>query len=355
MNRSTFDIAVIGLGPAGSTFARLLDKKLKVIAFDKKDSSDDSFKKPCGGLLAPDAQKFFARFGLTLPSDVLASPQIFSVKTIDLKTDYVRHYQRSYTNMDRHLFDLWLQSLIPDNVEVHAPVSCSTITQTADGYEITVMEKGYKNVYHARNIVAADGANSLVRRTFFPKHNIKTYMSVQQWFNDEHSAPFYSCIFDNRLTDCYAWGLSKNSYFIFGGAFPVKNARDKFETMKQKLKAYDFKLDNPVKTEACMVLSPSAPWQLCTGKDGCFLIGEAAGFISPSSLEGLSYAFESAYILSRLFNQKENITARDYRKASFFLILKITLKMLKKPFIMGSFLRKIIMRSGISSLRIIKK
>ena len=34
-------------------------------------------------------------------------------------------------------------------------------------------------------------------------------MSVQQWFNDEHSAPFYSCIFDKDLTDCYAWGLSK--------------------------------------------------------------------------------------------------------------------------------------------------
>lgn len=31
-----FDIAIIGLGPAGSTLARLLSNSLEVIFFDKK-------------------------------------------------------------------------------------------------------------------------------------------------------------------------------------------------------------------------------------------------------------------------------------------------------------------------------
>ena len=31
-----YDIAIIGLGPAGSTIARLLDKRFRVIAIDKK-------------------------------------------------------------------------------------------------------------------------------------------------------------------------------------------------------------------------------------------------------------------------------------------------------------------------------
>ena len=42
-----------------------------------------------------------ARYDITLPKDVLVDPQIFSVKTIDLEAGLVRHYQRTYLNMDR--------------------------------------------------------------------------------------------------------------------------------------------------------------------------------------------------------------------------------------------------------------
>ena len=42
-----YDIAIIGLGPAGSTLARLLDKKFKIIAIDKKkENESDGFQKP---------------------------------------------------------------------------------------------------------------------------------------------------------------------------------------------------------------------------------------------------------------------------------------------------------------------
>ncbi|MDF9133658.1 hypothetical protein OU614_27400, partial [Escherichia coli] len=59
-----FDVAIIGLGPAGSALARKLAGKMQVIALDKKHQC---FSKPCGGLLAPDAQRSFIRDGLTLP------------------------------------------------------------------------------------------------------------------------------------------------------------------------------------------------------------------------------------------------------------------------------------------------
>lgn len=76
-----FDVAIIGLGPAGSALARQLAGKMQVIALDKKHQcGTEGFNKPCGGLLAPDAQRSFIRDGLTLPVDVIASPQIFSVK-----------------------------------------------------------------------------------------------------------------------------------------------------------------------------------------------------------------------------------------------------------------------------------
>ena len=106
--KDLYDIAIIGTGPAGAMLARLLHPKYKIIAIDKKNPHGDGFQKPCGGLICTDAQKALASFDLTLPKDVLVDPQIFAVKTIDLKNKLIRHYQRFYINMDRHKFDLWL-------------------------------------------------------------------------------------------------------------------------------------------------------------------------------------------------------------------------------------------------------
>ena len=108
-----YDIAIVGLGPAGATLARLLDSRFRVLAIDKKTlepsyaipATPRAFRKPCGGLLSPDAQRSLAAFDITLPADILVSPQIFSVRVVDLPHNLTRYYQRCYVNMDRHRFD----------------------------------------------------------------------------------------------------------------------------------------------------------------------------------------------------------------------------------------------------------
>lgn len=99
-----FDVAIIGLGPGpAQLLARKLSGKMRVLALDKKrHCGNEGFTKPCGGLLAPDAQRSFIRDGITLPVDVIANPQIFSVKTVDVDTSLTRNYQRSYININRH-------------------------------------------------------------------------------------------------------------------------------------------------------------------------------------------------------------------------------------------------------------
>ena len=354
-NQKIYDIAIIGLGPAGSTFARLLNDKYSIIAFDKKLNYDNGFRKPCGGLLADDAQRFFAKFGLTLPLDVLVDPQIFSVKTIDLNTDNIRYYQRFYMNMDRHKFDLWQKSLIGKNVEVKNDVVCFDIEKENGLYKICVLNGDKTEYYYSKYLVGADGADSIVRKKIYPDKKISSYIAIQQWFEDKHETPFYSCIFDKKLTNCYAWGLSKNNKFIFGGAFPIKTGKKNFEIMKEKLKKFNFKLENPIKTEACIVLCPSTPFQFCLGKENAFLIGEAAGFISPSSLEGISYAFESAYILSKIFDNKQKISVESYKKATFGIRFKLSLKLVKNIFIYCPFVRNIIMKSAVQSINVINE
>ncbi|HAN21226.1 MAG: colicin M resistance protein CbrA [Clostridiales bacterium GWF2_36_10] len=349
---NSYDIIIIGAGPAGATFARIAEKSQKILLID--GSSDG---KPCGGLLAPDAQKALACFDLTLPREVLVDPQIFSVRTIDLKTKQQRWYQRLYINVDRKKFDNWLVSLSPFNVTKEKGI-CFKIQKENDGYIVTYKNSSGETINaYGKNLIGADGANSIVRRSFFPKLHTRQYVAIQQWFEEEReiAKPFYSCIFDADTTDCCSWSISKDGYIIFGGAFAPKNCRSIFENQKEKLIKFGFPLNNPVKTEACMVLRPNSLKSFCCGGDGIFLIGEAAGFISPSSLEGISYAINSAVMLNNALLSDKKDKHKEYKRATKSLRLKLIVKNLKCPLMYDPYLRKIIMKSGFSSIEIYQK
>jgi flavin-dependent dehydrogenase len=95
----------------------------------------------------------------------------------------------------------------------------------------------------------------------------------------------------------------------------------------------------------------------CTGKDGVFLLGEAAGFISASSFEGLSSAMYSGKVLAdaialALGKGKTYADAqRIYRKDTRSLRLKLRMKSVKRILLCSPFTRGLIMRSGIQSIR----
>ena len=350
-----YDIAIIGLGPAGSTLARLLNPTFKIIALDKKQQKgNEGFHKPCGGLLANDAQKSFVRQKLNLPADILTNPQIFSVKTIDLQTKLIRNYQRSYVSFDRHKFDLWLKSLIPNNVNVLHNTLCKEIRRIIDGYQITYIDENkVEHKITTKYVVGADGANSVVRRMRYPHHSIRQYVAIQQWFTENHQRPFYSCIFDNQSTNCYAWSISKDGYFIFGGAFPKKTANQHFELLKEKLNKQDFIFGKPLKTEKCLVVYPNRFRDFYTGNENIFLIGEAAGFISASSLEGISYALDSAEILSKILNSGVAKPNKRYYQKTIPLRLKLYSKIIKAKIITTPLWRKLVMKSKIQHIKTI--
>lgn len=345
-----YDIIIVGAGPAGAVFAASVDKSFSVLVIDRK-KEQGGFMKPCGGLLAPDAQKALAQLGLNLPKDVLAHPQIFSVRTVDMDNGLVRNYQRMYVNLDRHRFDMWLMSEIPENVAVKTGV-VTDIIGSDNGYRVTWTENGAEKSAECRCLIGADGAKSAVRRFIKPDYKCRSYMSVQQWFKEENPNPFYSCIFDSSITDCYSWTVSKDGCFIFGGAYPKKNARQLFEKQKESLSRIGMKFGEPIKTEACQVLRPSDKADFCCGKDKVFLIGEAAGFISPSSLEGISSAIISATKLSEIFNSKSENPLRAYKRATLPLRIKLLMKVLKCPFMYTPPIRKAVMKSGLMTIKV---
>ncbi|MEG1849011.1 MAG: FAD-binding protein [Oscillospiraceae bacterium] len=350
MNR--YDMAIVGLGPAGSTLARLLGEagRLSVCAIDAKalDGSLPSFQKPCGGLLAPDAQKTLSGFLLNLPREILATPQIFSVRAVDLPTGLTRRYQRFYLNMDRHRFDLWLCSLIPASVRQIDRARVTRLERVADGFVLQVRHDGRDEPIFAARVVGADGANSLVRRSLGAPP-IRQYLSIQQWFRAGESTPEYLALFDERITDCYAWCDVKDGSRILGAALPKHGCREKFEQLKAVLAARGL-LDDapPLKTEACLVSRLSSPAQLVLGCGDLFLVGEAAGFVSPSSLEGISGAMESARALAAALCCAD--PQRAYRRGTRALRARLALKLLKCPFLYLPALRRLVMKSGLAAI-----
>ena len=350
-----YDIAVIGAGPSGSNFSRLVDSvKYKVVLID---GENEEHKKPCGGLLSPDAQDIMARYNITLPSYILVSPQIFSVRTIDLESGLIRHYRRSYINMDRYKFDRFLLGMVPQSVS-RIEGRCISISQEDKYYLLEI--KGRERIsvkIKAKNIVGADGASSIVRRTFFKKSTIQRYTAVQQWFYSADTNPFYSCIFDSSTSESCSWVFFKNGFLVFGGAFKPSGCRIAFEEQKRKLINMGIipgNIENSlVRTEACSVLRPHLFKGFCPGKNGVYLLGEAAGFISPSSLEGISSALLSSEKLADAFNSgKENLIYRKYKSGTLYLMGKLKLKCIKRPFMYNRKLRTIIMKTGILSINI---
>ena len=349
-----YDLIIIGAGPAGSTLARSLGERGAPMKILIVDGLPRGGSKVCGGLLSPDAQEVLRSQGIDLPKDLLVTPQAAAVDTIDLTAKIWRRYLRDYINMDRSSFDRFLLSLAEKYAEVITG-RCVSARSVDGGFEVEVNMGSEKKAFKSRLLVGADGASSIVRKSIFPEKKIFKYVSIQEWFEPpEEKLPDYSCIYDEKTSDSCSWTIRKDGFYIFGGAFAQRGCREAFSRQKSRLEAFlDIKLGEPVKREACLVCSPRSSREVFTGEGGAYLVGEAAGFISASSFEGISSALTSGAALAEAITAAKNIDeiTSVYKGKTRKLRLKILSKIPKMKVLCTPALRKAIMKSGITAQR----
>ena len=140
---------------------------------------------------------------------------------------------------------------------------------------------------------------------------------------------------------------------IIGAALtPRDRTIEKFKLLKEKLRDYGFHWGKTVWREGAFLLRPQAIRQVPTGTKGVVLLGEAAGWISPSSAEGLSYAFHSAQLLAEVLHAGPENLERRYHRATAPLRRNIFLKSLKSRVVFHPTLRRIIMTLGLQSMEV---
>lgn len=355
---SIYDLAIIGAGPAGSTLAKNVSKiGIHIAIIDArpldKYFQNGNFKKPCGGLLSRNAQKFLAKNNIALPNEILASPQPFNVLTTDFNISISRNYYRKYVNMNREKFDRWL---LKDLNNVDKIFNIRVLNIAYDNNIFTIfLSSGHK--IKAKILVGADGANSIVRSTFFADLKIKKYIALQEIFEKCDNSANYSCYFDKTISDYYGWSMVKDNNFIIGYAINMDNkVNGKFNIFKTKLKKLGVDISKPVSKEGTLLFRPNFFHKISVGCDSkAYLIGETGGYISPSSAEGISYAFKTAEILSNsiiknIKNENYKKIERSFRLKMIKIQILIFIKNCKSLFINTPFLRHVIMKLGIQNL-----
>jgi len=350
----TYDLAIIGAGPAGATLARLVGDRYKVLLVDRRRFAEDDLSpeafptKCCGGLLAPDAQRMLSRFGLGLPRSVLIEPQLFVVRVIDVPRQIERYYQRYYINMDREAFDRWLVSLVPRQVELRFGCRFKDYRRDGDSLQLTLDDRGHATTESARLVVGADGAASRLRGPVAP-----AYCAVQEWVEADGSQPYFSALFDPEITDYYCWTIPKGRRLLIGAALrPKDETAENFERLKHRLRTLGYRFGRTVHREATFLRRPRWPGQLSTGQPGIALVGEAGDWISPSSAEGFSYAFRTALALAESLRQGLDGCEHRYHRQTRGLARNILAKSLKARLIFSPTLRGIALRSGINSIEL---
>jgi len=289
-----YDTVVAGAGPAGVMAALHAAQRGDVLLVDASPLPRD---KSCGGMLNEYSQEFLSRFG-ELPAESILEPRYVNFRYHDWDRKILKPTELSFLNVGRRGFDDWLVSLLPDNVTVVGATSLAGFEQDADEVRVQ-LKNAADHTVSCGNLVGADGPRSSVRRKL-GIGSVGCYVTLQDFCKVEGDIePFFDCIYMRDIGDefGYAYVVPKGDVAIVGSVFYPKTKRpyEKHEQVLERLRAA-LPLGASEKREAWVALSVRRPGDVVLGSGRVLLAGEAGGFMSPSSGEGISYALNTGQL-----------------------------------------------------------
>ena len=288
-----YDTVVVGAGPAGIMAAMHASERGAVLLID---SSSLPRNKSCGGMLHDLSLEALAPYG-QVPESIVVEPRTVNFRYVDWDRGIRKPTTLPFLNVDRAGFDDWLVSLLPPSVEIAGSCALVGFRQDADGVDADCKVADEIVTLRCANLVGADGARSAARRALGAGAT-STYVTLQDFVELKGDIePFFDCIYLRSLGDEFGYGyvVPKGDHALVGSVFYPKTKRpwEKADRLLEVLRAAMPQLGDSLKREACAALYLRSTDDVIPGAGRVLLAGEAGGFMSPSSGEGISYALRS--------------------------------------------------------------
>lgn len=281
------------------------------------------------------AQSFLGEFA-SLPEDIILEPRHVNFRYWDWDRDVKKPTELRFLNVDRRGFDEWMLSLLPDNVDVVGGTHLRDFSQDDAGVTCSLKNGSFETV-RCNNLIGADGARSQVRRCL-GIDNVATYVTLQDFVTLEDALdPFFDCIYMRDIGDSYAYSyiVPKGEVAIVGSVYYPKTKRphEKQDQTMEILRSALPAIGETVKREASVALYVRKPGDVVPSRGRVLLAGEAGGFMSPTSGEGISYAMNSGLLAGEAVAcGTPDEAARSYERATSHIASNIRRKLKWLPF-----------------------
>ncbi len=288
----TYDVVVVGGGPAGATAAADLVKDGRSVLLIDRDGRI----KPCGGAVPPRLVRDFDIPAHQLVARVTSARMIAPSNIgVDMPID------DGFVGMvDREHFDEFLRGRAVEAGATRMTATFDTLTRDADGcLRVHARDKaGAFVTLRARTVIGADGTNSAVARVAMPDaphppfvfayheivrapaERIASYdpRRCDVVYQGSVSPDFYGWVFPHGETMSIGTGSANKGFSLRGAVTKLRAATglDGYETIRRE--------------GAPIPMRPRKRWD--NGRD-VLLIGDCAGAVAPASGEGIYYAMLS--------------------------------------------------------------
>lgn len=294
-----YDVIVVGAGPAGIMAAIESSRACRRVLL--VEAGELPRQKSCGGMLNAYTLRALAPFG-GVPEEMVLYPRWITFRYHHLDFGVIKGTEVRFLNVDRGMFDEWLLSLLPENVDVAPSVRLADVEQSPVDV-VAALAGCHSGAGHAARqvrcsrLIAADGPRATVRERLGLRP-FDRYLTVQEYVRIEPGmlGPYFDALCSKRFSRDYGIGyiMPKGDVAIIGSVF-YPGTRDcvaKHEEVLRVLSEY-YRFGDSVKRESWFAAHLKRPADLVAGQGRILLCGEGGGFLSCTSGEGISFALNS--------------------------------------------------------------